>query len=222
MLSSLLLSRSVRLGIIGAGLVLGACGGSTSTPSDEGTTTTPGATTTPTPTPTTTSTSKPTPTPTATATTTPTATPTTTPTVPPNPKPPISCNAVTNDAVAIGAQMVPAVAPSPTGGAVANGKYHLTDVTLYTGPGGGSGPIALSIQQTLMINGNTVDVIQSANGKVETATEMFTTSGTTASFTRTCPSAQPAATGQYSISGGTLVWFLQNDPGQTVAYTYAP
>jgi hypothetical protein len=148
----------------------------------------------------------------------------TTPPVPPTtpPTPAAGCNQIDNDANAVGAQMVASAAPAPIGGAITDGTYHLTDVSLYTGVGGNSGPLALSIKQTISIHGDSVDVAEEANGKVTRLTEVITLAGSSVSMARTCPSAMQGGSGTYSVKGNAFVLFLVNDVKQTVSYTYSP
>jgi hypothetical protein len=119
--------------------------------------------------------------------------------------------------------MVAATAPAPTGGTIVDGKYHLTNITLYTGPNGSAGPLSLSIKQTVNVKQGTVDVVEETNGKAPTRLTMtMTTTGSSVAMSRTCPSAMPGQSGTYSIKGNEYVWFLVNDVGQTVSYTYSP
>lgn len=155
-----------------------------------------------------------------------TTTPPTTPptTTPPTTTPPTSnsCNVIVNDADVVGASMVAADAPAPTGGAITAGTYHLKKISVFTGVGGAAGPLQLAIKQTFAIQGNSADVIQDANGTETRLTSSLTTTGTAVSFARTCPSPEPGKTGSYSAKPGSLVLFLQNDVNQTVSYEYAP
>jgi hypothetical protein len=171
------------------------------------------------PVPSATGTATPTPSATATAATPPTSMPTTPPS---NPPPPAQCNVVTNDAAVIGAQMVASVAPASTGGAISNGKYHLTDITVYTGLGGSVGSLPLSIAETIHIHGSAVDVIANANGKDTRTSSVITIAGDVATFSQTCPNPTSPSIAHYSVVGTSLVMFMVNDAGQTVMYTYSP
>ena len=144
----------------------------------------------------------------------------TTPVTPP--PPPGACNAVVNDAASIGAAMIASDAPAPVGGAIVDGKYHLTDVSLFTGVGGSQGPLAVSIQETINIHGSTADVVDDVNGKTTRLTETFTLAGNAASFAATCPSGVMGKNVRYSAVGTTLTLFIVNGAGQTAVYTYSP
>jgi hypothetical protein len=215
--SPLLLASAVAL----ASIVV-ACGGSTAdvpgsgTPAETPTTTTP--TDPPPGTPATTPPSTPTSTPTATPKPTPPSVPTTPPSTPP--ANPAACNALVNSAGLVVAMQIAANAPAPIGGAIANGTYHLDDVTLYTGPGGATGALPLSIKQTIAINGSTADAIADFNGKTVSATATFVASGTSVTSTGTCPSAGSPEIATYSATATSVVMYKVNDVGQTVGYTY--
>jgi hypothetical protein len=206
-----------------------ACGGSSAdvpsgTP-DENT----NATTPPDPPPGTPS-SKPSGTPAPTPTTTPPSVPTTPPSVPTTPPsvpttPPANpgvCNALVISGASVAAMQVAANAPPATGGAIANGTYHLVDMTLYTGPGGATGALPVLLKQTVAIHGNTADTIAEFGATTASATATFVTSGASVTSTGTCPSAGAPEIATYSVNGTSLVMFKVNDLGQTFGYTYTP
>ena len=118
--------------------------------------------------------------------------------------------------------MIAADAPAPVGGAIVDGKYHLTNISVFTGALGSSGPLALSIQETIVIHGSSVDVVDDVNGKTTRLTETFTHAGSAVSFAATCPSAVMGKNAQYSAVGTTFTIFLVNGAGQTATYTYSP
>jgi len=144
---------------------------------------------------------------------------------PNDPKP--TCNTITNDATPITfVEVVAQNAPTPTGGAMANGTYHLTAITLYAGPSGKGTKIPLSVKNTVKVSGNVVDQVFDGTkngGEVvaEKSTETFSVTGTTVTYTGVCPNNK-SRTGTYSVDGATMTLFLKNDVGQTVGYVYAP
>jgi len=221
MLPSSSLSCSLALS-----LVLVACGGSTVDPPGSGTLPGTAATSTG-------NTSSPTEppgnpaapsTPTASPTGSPTAAPTTTPTSMPTvtPPQPTACNALVNVAPAVSAMQVATEPPPATGGAVTDGTYHLSDLTIYTGAGGHAGALPLQLRQTIAIHGTTADAVTEVNGKSQAQSTTFVTSGTTATTGGTCPTVEPPQTGEFSATATSLVLFLVNDQGDTVRYTYVP
>jgi len=127
-----------------------------------------------------------------------------------------------NDATVVVAKQVASSAPSPTGGTVTNGTYHLVDLTVYTGPGGAVGALPLAIKQTIAIHGGTADAISEVSGKSEDVTSTFAAAGTTITTAQTCPSAGSPQTGTFSATPTSVVFLLVNGAGQTVGYTYAP
>jgi hypothetical protein len=117
--------------------------------------------------------------------------------------------------------MVAEAAPTPVGGAVPDGSYDLVSVVLYTGPGGTAGPLPLSVKATVAISGNTANVAQetSTTAATQRLTASVATSGTDLVVTQTCPKPETIQA-KYSGGGTDLVWFIPNDKGQIVAYTY--
>lgn len=207
-----MLSSTRLLAATAAALFLFACGGADAPAPGDSSSTTPAANDPTPPAGTGTAAAPPAVTPPATG--TPPATPPATP-------PTATCNPIANDAPMVGASMVAANAPAPTGGALVNGHWHLHDIVVYTGPGGSSGPLALSIAQTVDLHGTTADIAQVANGKTDQMTETMTTSGTTVSFGRVCPaSSDPQKDAQFSASASSMVLYIPNDVGQIVAFTY--
>jgi hypothetical protein len=131
------------------------------------------------------------------------------------------CNVLVNGAAVVTANQVATEAPAPAGGAVANGTYHLVDLTLYTGAGGAVGPLPLSLKQTIAIHGSTADAISEVSGKSADVSSTFVVAGTSVSLAQSCPSAKPAETATFTASATSFVLFLVNDAGQTVGYTYS-
>jgi len=207
-----MLSSTRFLAATCAALFLFACGGADAPAPGDSSSTTPAATD---PTP---------PAGTGTAAAPPAVTPPaagTPPATPPATPPTATCNPIANDGPIVGASMVAANAPAPTGGALVNGHWHLHDIVVYTGPGGSSGPLALSIAQTVDLHGNVADIAQVANGKTDQMTETMTTSGTTVSYARVCPATgEPQKDGQFSATPTSMILYLPNDVGQIVAFTY--
>ena len=157
----------------------------------------------------------------------------TTPTDPPPPvvtpippAEPTGCHALVNDGPLLsGIEMVASNAPTPIGGAIPNGTFHLKKVVYYAGPGGSTGTIPVSLKSTVSIAGTALQQSvdgKNGNEKIEARTiDSFVTSGTKVAVTQSCPGNE-TQTGAYSVSGGALTLFLLNDIGKTVGYTYAP
>jgi hypothetical protein len=137
-----------------------------------------------------------------------------------------TCDAMPNDSAPITTvDMVATAAPAATGGAVQDGTYHLTALTLYVGPTGKSGAIPITLKGVMRIQTGVVDsALDGTNSEgdpiAERTRETFTTAGASVSYTMTCPTVK-TRTGTYSTSGSSLTLFLVNDIGQTVGYTYS-
>lgn len=137
-----------------------------------------------------------------------------------------SCSSLVNDGPMLTAiQMVATAPPAPTGGTIPQGKFHLQDITLYTGANGPSSTIPIALKGTVNVNGNVIEQVLDgeANKKplAERASMTFTTSGTTVTMSRTCPTLA-STKGSYSATASSMLLFLTNDTGQMVVYRYAP
>jgi hypothetical protein len=217
------LSLRISCGVVAAGILAAACGGGVATGiPDDGTSggsgTSPGKggdVSSTAPTPTTTATPVPTTAPT-TAPTTPTPTP-----VPTMPPPPGACNTIAVGPTVVAIAQIAADPLTPVGGAIVDGTYHLTSAVLYTGAGGGSGPLGVSIQQSISLHAGAVDTVSVSGGTTTRTSGLVTTNGTSqATFSQTCPTSKAGSTDEYSVSGSSLILFATNGAGQTVMYTY--
>lgn len=96
-----------------------------------------------------------------------------------------ACNTLANGASSISVQQVAQNPPSAGGGPIVDGTYFLTDATIYTGPGGPTGPGGTT-QTTIQITGSTVQVVV-ADGQPPSRTTTLATSGVSFTSTDTCP-----------------------------------
>ncbi len=191
-------------------IALAACGGSTESTGSAGTSPTPDASAASAPTSSSTSTEvdaaaplpKPTPTPR------------------PTPTPTSACNAIVDDGPVAKAQRVATEAPTPTGGAIADGKYHLVDISLFTGAGGASGPLAIAVTTTFEVQGNSVQASSSGPNGVKQATVSFATSANKIIWSELCPVAG-GSTGTYSAGAAGVTIFMKNDLNQIAGSKYA-
>lgn len=137
-----------------------------------------------------------------------------------------ACAPLTNDGPVLKTiQMIAAAPPTPTGGTIPQGKFHLQEVTLYTGANGPSGALPITLQGTVMVKGSVIEQVLDgqANEKTlnERASMTFVTSGTTLTLSRTCPSvASTKAT--FSATASSMLLFLPNDAKQIAVYRYGP
>jgi hypothetical protein len=105
------------------------------------------------------------------------------------------CNTLVDDGPKVPATEIAAAAPTPAGGAIADGTYQLTAVTAYSGPGGSTLGVALTASEVQTISGMTIQEDGILNGQESRYTTTFTTSGTTLSTSDTCPSPSTASHG---------------------------
>jgi hypothetical protein len=132
----------------------------------------------------------------------------------------VACNTLANTAMPVTVQQLAEDPPAPLGGTVADGKYDLTGVAIYTGPDGPSGSTG-SAQTTIEISGSTIEV--SSTGEPPTRTTSLSTSGTTFTSTDTCPDSV-VSTGSFTATSTTFSIFLDggtDDAGaRTVVETF--
>jgi hypothetical protein len=98
------------------------------------------------------------------------------------------CSSLVDDAPTISYTVVAAAPPIPTGGPIADGTYDLSALTVYTGVGGSTSPIASTAHVVLVISGNTMQQVGAVDGVPRSYTTTFTVSATTITTTDTCPS----------------------------------
>jgi hypothetical protein len=118
---------------------------------------------------------------------------------------------------------VPGDPPAPGGGALVDGRYHLTDAIVYTGITGLIGPTGVTVSDTIVIsfaNTGTALVHEVTAGLPETR-QTFTvqSTGTTLDARPGCPRTSDAQSFllPYTASAGFLV--IQRDASTVTAYT---
>lgn len=79
--------------------------------------------------------------------------------------------------------------PTPLGGAFPDGRYHLTAETLYTGPGGATGPTGMQHRTTTSCVDLTCDVraFSVIQGDLTPTTVVFEPDGSDITIRQTCP-----------------------------------
>jgi hypothetical protein len=105
---------------------------------------------------------------------------------------------------------------------VEDGTYHLVELTIYSGPGGASGPVPIAVKQTVAIHGTTAEAVTEVSGKSQAQSTTFVTAGTAVTTAGTCPTMEPPQTGSYTATASALVLYLINGDGKTVRYKYVP
>lgn len=122
--------------------------------------------------------------------------------------------------VGIGAEITtvaaPTVAPPATGGTLADGTYVLTRSTLFTGPGGESGPTSIKRALTLRITGSTAEV---ARNKGAPQRASLSVAGSKLNIAKVCPkvgseeveyTATPTSLSIFETdSDGTALYFFE-------------
>jgi hypothetical protein len=116
------------------------------------------------------------------------------------------CNAPGQCGSPIAEEQVPSEALPTNGGPIAAGTYVLSALTIYTGPGGASGPVAGSpvAAETLVLANGTfaVSVVFTANMQTMDFYEAgtYSTVGTTVTFDETCPMSAAGMPSDYSAT----------------------
>ena len=114
------------------------------------------------------------------------------------------CNTIDNAATKFTSTKSTAAMPTPAGGTIVDGTYFETAETAYeastAGPGGDH-------QETNVIAAGKLEVVKlGVTNPIDRTSWTFTTSGTTLTLTRTCPSAKTQPLG-FTASGNTLMVF---------------
>lgn len=113
------------------------------------------------------------------------------------------CNALENDADPVDATATMGALPAATGGALADGVYHLTAKKYY----GRATPPAEKQAETIEVRGTVIEEIEIEDGVTSQKTSSFSVKGTSLEISKTCPAAEPAEVHPYSVDGDTLVVF---------------
>jgi hypothetical protein len=90
-------------------------------------------------------------------------------------------------AAAIPLTQVASQEPVAMGGTISDGTYLLTKFTIYTGPGGATGPLPLSLKVRRDLAGGTFQTVQDDGSNVRHFTATLTTTDTAFTETDTCP-----------------------------------
>ncbi len=122
-----------------------------------------------------------------------------------------SCAALPNVAPEVPIVAVASAPPAAGGGPIANGTYDATTATLFTGPGGTSGPTGKHLQMTVRIDGG------SATTAVDgvTSEAAITLDGTNLHSDSICPSKQAYDTA-YTATPTTLSIYVVDSKGTRV------
>lgn len=97
--------------------------------------------------------------------------------------------------------------PAATGGAVPDGTYQLTGWTLYTGAGGASGPTGTQQAMTVVVQGQTAELVLHAATGTQRLTVTFTNSMNQTIIVQRCPDFGRPPVDEFTSSGDTLVLY---------------
>jgi hypothetical protein len=110
--------------------------------------------------------------------------------------------------------------PASTGGTVVDGTYNLSAYTVYTGPGGASGPGGLTLQSIVRIQGNAIERLVLDYSGIERRQSGTFVAGTPLAdditITWTCGSGAPEV-GKYSASSSKFAFYPL--PGYEVVHS---
>jgi hypothetical protein len=130
------------------------------------------------------------------------------------------CGAGANKGAVVDVTQIAQPAPAATGGVVADGTYLLTSATMYTGTGGATGPLGLSLQQTWGYAAGAyhwVSKDSSTNTEARAGGTVATVSAISLHLLQTCPTSDFAS---YEYSSDGTTWTLFSTDGQgTLATT---
>jgi len=116
---------------------------------------------------------------------------------------PVICNTLVNSASTITITQLAADPPAFEGGTPAAGTYVLTRETVYTGAGGASGATSRTDRTTIQITGNTIQVAKDSSPTTETY--MLVPSGTTYAAEGLCPPTLGGIVGSYTATTTTFI-----------------
>ena len=129
------------------------------------------------------------------------------------------CNDVVNTAPVFDGRRVALGIPTPSGGTIVEGTYYETDYTIYTGPGGATGPEGMDHQITAVIAGPIVRIAYLMNGIQKRYTFTMTTSGTQTTWTFSCPPTQAPIVYGFDASPARIVLYITIDPTNQRTFT---
>jgi hypothetical protein len=115
---------------------------------------------------------------------------------------PTVCTTLVNAGQPVTASQVATAAPPFQGGTIAEGTYVLTSETVYTGPGGATGPGSTQ-SITIRIQSGTIEVAKDTDPP--TSTYMLAPTGTTYVATGQCPPMLGDIVGSYTATTTTFV-----------------
>jgi hypothetical protein len=127
-----------------------------------------------------------------------------------------ACNTVVNDAPEVVINQVAEELPTPTGGKIEDGRYHLTAVTVYTGSGGQAGPTGARQKETSVYSDTTLEVavdLFQGDGEQRFSLDMTIEDQGLVSFLAVCPGPINFPFDRYSFTAPSslALYYTQSD-----------
>jgi hypothetical protein len=119
------------------------------------------------------------------------------------------CNGVTNTAPIVITSQVAEDPPQAIGGSITLGRYHRTASTIYTGPGGATGPIGGGLAETHIYDTNQMHLVTTDDAGTETGVLGYLTNDTMIEFSFVCPDLGSPPFHSYTATATSLVLFGQ-------------
>lgn len=118
------------------------------------------------------------------------------------------CNTLANATVVVDRNGIVGDPPVSTGGAIAEGRYELTEYRIYVGAGGLGGPTGVTASSAILVASGKMEQVLTVGGNTPTVERRVITSynATASTLLRTnvCPPDGAAAQYQYTASDGSI------------------
>lgn len=132
------------------------------------------------------------------------------------------CNTLAAGGAEVTIVTVKGVAPSPTGGTITPGTYHLTEATFFkegskTFPG-------LSGKFSMRVGEGTLETVaDDGSEEIDRTTSTFTVSGTELTAAQTCPAIESSVVGYTATASSLSLYYNLTEDGYpgTLRYTFA-
>ena len=132
------------------------------------------------------------------------------------------CNTLVNDAPEVAVTQVAEDLPAAVGGRIEDGRYHLTVVNLYTGPGGATGPTGSRQKETSVYTGTTLQVVvdlYQGDGEQRFTLDVTADEQGSVSFTGVCPGPISFPFDRYSFTAPSTLALYYTQVDLELVYT---
>jgi hypothetical protein len=132
----------------------------------------------------------------------------------------VPCNTLTNGATTATRQQVAQNTPAFTGGTPVPGTYFSTASTVYTGPGGATGPTADTERTTLVMSASSFQVVSDKGDGCagERFNANYTTSGNQMTATFTC-GGPPGGSQAFLYTATSTTFTLNTEANKVLTFT---